>query len=54
MVAIGKTPIDFVVVQFANGVGVEDCQEVEVGKGRAGQLTVAVPEFGQNRGLWRL
>ena len=28
MVAIGKKAISFVVVQFANGVGIEDCQEV--------------------------
>ena len=54
MVAIGKTPIDFVVVQFENRVGIEDCQEVEIRKGRTGQLMVAVPESGQNRGLWRL
>lgn len=54
MVAIGKTPIAFVVVQFANGVGIEDCQEVEIGRGRTGQLKVAVPDPNQNRGLWRL
>jgi ureidoglycolate lyase len=28
MVALGDKPIDFVVVQYANGVGNEDCQEV--------------------------
>ncbi|KAF2660731.1 hypothetical protein K491DRAFT_688177 [Lophiostoma macrostomum CBS 122681] len=28
MVVIGDRPIDFVVVQFANGVGPEDCQEI--------------------------
>lgn len=28
MVVLGEKPIDFVVVQFANGVGIEDCQEV--------------------------
>lgn len=28
MVALGKKPIDFIVVQFANGVNTEDCQEV--------------------------
>lgn len=28
MVVIGERPIDFVVVQFANGVGLEDCQEI--------------------------
>ncbi|KAI9734365.1 MAG: Ureidoglycolate lyase [Cirrosporium novae-zelandiae] len=31
MAVIGKGPIDFVVVQFANGVGLEDCEEVELG-----------------------
>jgi len=30
MVVIGERPIDFVVTQFANGVGIEDCQEVEL------------------------
>lgn len=32
MVALGPagTAVDFVVMQFANGVGVEDCQEVEL------------------------
>lgn len=33
MVVLGSKPIDFVVVQYANGVGVEDCQEVEVPNG---------------------
>jgi ureidoglycolate lyase len=28
MVVIGERPIDFVVVQFANDVGIEDCQEI--------------------------
>ncbi|KAH7360094.1 ureidoglycolate hydrolase-like protein [Rhexocercosporidium sp. MPI-PUGE-AT-0058] len=41
MVVIGKRAIDFVVVQFANGVGVEDCQEVEIGGG--GRIGVVVP-----------
>ncbi|KAK0101231.1 Ureidoglycolate lyase [Cadophora gregata] len=31
MVVLGRRPVDFVVVQFANGVGGEDCQEVEFG-----------------------
>lgn len=30
MVAIGKRPVEFVVMQFANGVADEDCQETEV------------------------
>ncbi|KAG4442186.1 hypothetical protein IFR05_002344 [Cadophora sp. M221] len=41
MVVIGKKAIDFVVVQFANGVGVEDCQEAGV-EGR-GKIGVVVP-----------
>lgn len=28
MVVVGDRPIDFVVVQFANEVGIEDCQEI--------------------------
>jgi ureidoglycolate lyase len=31
MVALGERPIDFVVVQYANGVAEEDCQETEMG-----------------------
>lgn len=40
MVVIGEKPIDFVVVQFANGVTIEDCQEVVFKKesGNAGLL----------------
>lgn len=30
MVVLGEKAIDFVVVQYANGVAVEDCQEVEM------------------------
>lgn len=30
MVVLGEKAIDFVVVQYANGVAVEDCQEVEI------------------------
>lgn len=33
MVVMGQRRVDFAVVQFANGVGDEDCQEVEFGKG---------------------
>lgn len=39
MVVVGDRPVDFVVVQFANGVGSEDCQEVvlKAGEGEGGQ-----------------
>jgi ureidoglycolate lyase len=30
MVVLGKRPIEFVVLQYANGVAIEDCQEVDV------------------------
>jgi ureidoglycolate lyase len=30
MVVLGERAIDFVVVQYANGVAIEDCQEVEI------------------------
>jgi len=46
MVAIGRRPIDFVVVQFANGVEVEDCQETIISSESLPQLKVAVPEVG--------
>lgn len=48
-----KKAVDFVVVQYANGVEIEDCQEVilrdEDGKG----ISVMVQQS-PNRGLWRL
>ncbi|KAK6585477.1 hypothetical protein PZA11_002204 [Diplocarpon coronariae] len=42
MVVVGRRPIDFVVVQFANNVPIEDCQETELGR-EDGQISVAVP-----------
>jgi ureidoglycolate lyase len=56
MVAIGKKPISFVVVQFANGVGIEDCQEV-VWKGENGNgICAPVPRVGSgpHHGMWKL
>ncbi|EPE27740.1 RmlC-like cupin [Glarea lozoyensis ATCC 20868] len=44
MVVIGDNAIDFVVVQFANGVGVEDCQEAEL-KTEGASLLIAVPNM---------
>ncbi|GKT49112.1 uric acid-xanthine permease [Colletotrichum spaethianum] len=47
MVALGPqgTAIDFVVTQFASGVGVEDCQEVEfAAAGDGAEIMVQVPE----------
>jgi len=41
MVAIGSRPIDFVVIQFANGVGMEDCQEAAIERGPDGSAIVA-------------
>lgn len=47
MVVIGDTRIDFVVVQFANGVGDEDCQEVRLEGTREGEyLNVNVGDKG--------
>lgn len=47
MCVLGADDIDFVVVQFANGVGIEDCQEVEmeVAEGAEG-LIVPIAEGG--------
>ncbi|KAK2730625.1 ureidoglycolate hydrolase [Colletotrichum kahawae] len=47
MVALGPpgTAIDFVVTQFASGVGVEDCQEVVIeAQGEGAGVVVQVPE----------
>lgn len=43
MVVIGESPISFVVVQFANGVGNEDCQEVEWENEGKGRIEVVIP-----------
>ncbi|KAL2854261.1 ureidoglycolate hydrolase [Aspergillus pseudoustus] len=44
MVVVGKRRVDFVVVQFANGVGEEDCQEVCFPEG-------LVVEVGEKQGV---
>jgi len=45
MVVVGKKPISFVVVQFANGVAIEDCQEVRLRRADADEIFVRVPEI---------
>lgn len=47
MVVLGRRKVDFVVVQFANGVEGEDCQEVTIGDG----LVVDVDVDGGKRGI---
>ena len=42
MVVIGARPIDFVVVQFANGVDIEDCQEIELQTGKMAEEGIVV------------
>ncbi|PSS18383.1 hypothetical protein M430DRAFT_120811, partial [Amorphotheca resinae ATCC 22711] len=54
MVVVGRKPIDFVVVQFANGVDIEDCQEVEWKKGVGEGISVAVPNAVQSKRAWKL
>ncbi|RDL40382.1 RmlC-like cupin [Venustampulla echinocandica] len=56
MVVVGKKPIDFVVVQFANGIAIEDCQEAELETGGGGRLLVEIPTIGlqDDRRLFRL
>ncbi|KAJ5971179.1 uncharacterized protein N7479_001097 [Penicillium vulpinum] len=54
MVVLGRRRVDFVVVQFVNGIGDEDCQEAAFGEGivvdlgRKGQLSPAE----KGAGLW--
>jgi ureidoglycolate lyase len=43
MIVVGAKAIDFVVVQFANGVGIEDCQEVLLEGSKGGGIMVVVP-----------
>ena len=42
MAVIGDRPVDFVVVQFANGVGIEDCQEVELKAAKGAEEGIVV------------
>ncbi|KAF2444019.1 hypothetical protein P171DRAFT_432109 [Karstenula rhodostoma CBS 690.94] len=42
MVVIGARPIDFVVVQFANGVDIEDCQEIELETSKTAEEGIVV------------
>ncbi|KAJ9647182.1 hypothetical protein H2201_003392 [Coniosporium apollinis] len=42
MVVIGEGTVDFVVLQYANGVGQEDCQEVELHATEGEGITVAL------------
>lgn len=53
MVVLGEKSVDFVVVQYANGVGIEDCQEVVL-KAEDGKGTSVMIQSGPNRGLWKL
>jgi ureidoglycolate lyase len=50
MVVIGTDPIDFVVVQFANGVAIEDCQERAVEEPEKVFIAVTKP----HRRWWKL
>ena len=47
MVVLGEKAIDFVVVQYVNGVAIEDCQEVELHAEAGGEgLSVEVGKYG--------
>jgi len=46
MVVLGKEKVDFVVVQYANGVGDEDCQEVELEAENGEGVCVMIAEDG--------
>jgi ureidoglycolate lyase len=54
MLVVGKKPVDFVVVQFSNGVGLEDCQIVQWKAEKGKEVMVVVPKIGQSQGLWKL
>lgn len=56
MAVIGDERIDFVVVQFANGVAEEDCQEValEVGGNREGMSVMVGDPVDGSSGKSRL
>ncbi|KAN0114858.1 ureidoglycolate hydrolase [Hyaloscypha variabilis] len=51
MVVVGQHPIDFVVVQFVNGVAVEDCQEWDLEERERVLVAVTKPPL---RRWWKL
>ncbi|KAK7522717.1 ureidoglycolate hydrolase [Phyllosticta citriasiana] len=51
MVVLGEGDVDFVVVQFANGVGIEDCQEVELQAEGEGIAVVVEDAGGEGLGV---
>lgn len=52
MIVVGKKPVSFVVAQFLNGVGLEDCQEADWEAANGKGITVAVPKNAWSEGLW--
>lgn len=48
-----KKAVDFVVVQYANGVDMEDCQEVVLEAGNGSGISVMVQQRSKH-GLWKL
>lgn len=54
MVVVGRKLVDFVVVQFGNGVAIEDCQEVDWKVEEGSKVLVAVPKVQRGSGLWKL
>lgn len=53
MVVLGEKEIEFVVVQYANGVAEEDCQEVEIDIARGEGVEVDVGMASEDRGRGR-
>lgn len=48
MVIIGDNSVAFMVIQFANGIGKEDCEEIRLQRAEQGGVVVAVPRIEQN------
>lgn len=49
MVVVGKKSVDFVVVQYANGIEIEDCQEVLIHSSGQEGIEVAVTSVGKQQ-----
>jgi ureidoglycolate lyase len=49
MVVIGTKSVDFVVVQYANSIEIEDCQEVSIKSQGQGGIKVAITPVGKGR-----
>jgi ureidoglycolate lyase len=49
MAVVGTKSVDFVVVQYANGIGIEDCQEVLIQSPGHESIRVSIAKVGKEQ-----